>query len=71
MRTNCLAADVINANGSAAMECEKAKDAQNGSLFGGFGFEYSVPKICGTWQFPDVFKVIQSLCVHGWEYSLW
>lgn len=37
MRTNCLAADVINANGSAAMECEKAKDAQNGSLFGGFG----------------------------------
>lgn len=27
MQTYCLAADIINANVSAAKECEKAKDA--------------------------------------------
>lgn len=69
MQTCCLAADIINANVSATRECEKAKGAVDW-LFSGFDFVCSVPKICGTGQFLDVFKIKHSR-VHELENSVW
>ena len=40
MPTSCLATDIINANGSAAKEYERAKDNQNRLLISGFGFVF-------------------------------